>query len=187
MRAGEINRLEKKSRAGQMPEEVHNRPRHRRLWIGAAIGAVLLAAFAWFGWYLRSPGFEDFVRRKLVANLEEATGGRVEMTSFHWNLSQLAFEANDLTIHGLEPAGELPLAHVNRAFVRLHVISILERRFNLERVELQRPVVHVIIDPDGATNVPEPKIKRVGNKPQLQQLFDLAIARADLRDGLVWS
>jgi translocation and assembly module TamB len=166
-----------------MPDEVKKRHARTRLWVGVAISGVLLAIAAALGWYLRSPQFEDLVRRKLVATLEDATGGRVELTSFHWNLSQLAFEADGLTIHGLEGADQLPYAHVDRALVRLHIISFVERQISLEQVELQRPVVHIIVHPDGSTNAPEPKIK--STKSPVQELFDLAIARADFHDGML--
>ena len=167
-----------------MAEETKTRPRHKGLWIGAVIGVVLLGALVSLAWYLRSPRFADLIRRKVITALQQATGGRVEMTSFRWDLSRLAFEADDLTIHGLEPAGQTPYAHVDRALIRLHIISFFEKRFNLEQVDLQHPVIHIIIYPDGTTNAPQPKIKP-SSKATVQQLFDLAIARADLRDGVL--
>jgi translocation and assembly module TamB len=146
---------------------------------------VLLAIVVSLAWYLRSPSFENYVRRKLIASLEESTGGRVEMAAFHWNLSQLAFEADGLTIHGLEPAGESPYVHVDRALVRLRIISLLERQVSLEQVALWAPVFHLIVNPDGSTNAPEPKIKPDHPKTPVQQLFDLAIARVDVHDGML--
>ena len=86
------------------------------------------------GWYLRSPQFADLVRRKLIATIEDATGGRVELAAFHWNLSQLAFEADGLTIHGLEAPGQLPYVHVDHALVRMHIISFLQRQISLEQM-----------------------------------------------------
>ncbi|MGA2369860.1 MAG: translocation/assembly module TamB domain-containing protein [Candidatus Korobacteraceae bacterium] len=168
-----------------MTEDVKTRHPHKRLWIGVTVGVVLLAVIASLAWYLRSPSFEDFVRRKLIANLEGTTGGRVEMAAFHWNLSQLAFEADGLTIHGLEPAGESPYAHVGRALVRLHVIALFERRFSLEQIELWAPAIHIIVNPDGSTNAPEPKVKPEHPKTPVQQLFDLAVARVDVHDGML--
>ena len=168
-----------------MTDEVKTTKRHKRLWIGAAVAVLLLATVVGLALYLRSASFGDLVRRNVVAALEDVTGGRVEMASFHWNLSQLAFEARDLTIHGLEPAGQLPYVHVNRAFVRVHLISLLERRFDVQRLELQNPEVHLIVNPDGSTNAPEPKVKRATNKSAVQELFELSIGRADLRDGML--
>ncbi len=166
-----------------MADEVKTRRSHTRLWIGAAAGVVLLAIVIGLGWYLRSPQFADLVRRKLIATIEDATGGRVELAAFHWNLSQLAFEADGLTVHGLEAPGQLPYVHINHALVRIHIISFLQRQISLEQIELQHPVIHIIVQPDGSTNAPEPKIKSTTSP--VQQLFDLAITRADLHDGML--
>ena len=168
-----------------MAEEVTKRRSHKRLWIEIAVGVCLLAIVIGLVWYVRSPGFADLVHRKVVQTIEEATGGRVEMASFHWNLAKLEFEANDLTIHGLETQDQLPYAHVDRARIKLHIISFLERQVSLKQVELQHPVIHVIVNKDGSTNAPEPKVKVQRNENAVQQLLDLAIGRADIHDGML--
>src|SRR5271157_2580175 len=168
----------------KMPEKTTTRRSHTRLWIGAATGVVLLAIVFAIVWYLRSPRFEDVVRRRVIATLEDATGGRVDLRSFRWNLAKLEFEADDLTIHGREAPDQLPYAHADRTHVGLHIVSILETRIHLEYVGLDRPVVHLIVYPDGTTNAPEPKVKQNNTKP-VQRLFDMAIGRADLRNGML--
>jgi len=167
-----------------MPEKTTIRRSHTRLWIEAGIGVVLLAIVVAIVWYLRSPRFEDFVRRKVIGTLEDITGGRVELRSFHWNLGRLEFEASDLTVHGGEGPDQLPYAHADRAYVRLHIVSFLETRIHLDYVGLERPVVHLIVYPDGTSNVPQPKVKQ-GNAGTVQRLFTLAIGRADLRKGML--
>ena len=166
-----------------MTKEIQIRRSHTRLWIEAAVGVVLLVAAIVLVWYVRSPRFADLVRRKTIAALEDATGGRVELHAFRWNLSKLEFEADDLTIHGLESAGEQPYAHADRIHVRLHIISFVEKRINVKDLSLDRPVVHLIVNPDGTTNAPEPKVR--GNPKPVQQLFDLAIDRLNLNNGLL--
>ena len=166
-----------------MTDEARTKRSRKRLWVGVTTGVVLLAMAAGAVLYLRSASFADLVRRKLVGALQDATGGRVEMASFHWNLLQLAFEAGDLTIHGLEPPGQLPYVHVDRVQVHLHVISLLERQFSIERVDLQRPVVHLIVNPDGSTNAPQPKLRALSGTSTVQEFIDLKIGRAELRHG----
>ncbi|HUI83050.1 MAG TPA: hypothetical protein VL240_02450, partial [Candidatus Binatia bacterium] len=167
-----------------MAEEVKVRKPRRRRWFGVAAGVLLLvAAVASLVWYLRSARFEDLVRRKVVASLEKATGGQVELTSFHWNLSQLAFEAQGLTIHGLEPAGQQPFLRADRLLVRLRIVSLVERQVSLEQLDVRHPVIHIIVNRDGSTNAPEPRIK--SRKTAVQELFDLAISRADVRQGML--
>ncbi len=166
-----------------MTEESRIRRPHPRLWIEAAIGVVLLGVVVSLVWYVRSPRFADLVRRKTIVTLEDITGGRVELHAFRWNLSKLEFEADDLTIHGLEAPDQQPYAHADRIHVRLHVISFVEKRISLKELSLDRPVVHLIVNPDGTTNAPEPKLR--SNATMVQQLFELAIAHLDLRNGLL--
>lgn len=168
-----------------MKDEVKKTRSRERLWIEATVGVCVLAIFIGLAWFAKSPYFADLVRRKVVETIEDATGGRVEMASFQWNLRRLSFEAKDLTVHGLEPPDQLPYAHVDSALIRLHIISFLERQVSLKSVVLEHPVIHVIINADGTTNAPEPKVKLESNKSAVQELFDLAIARADLRDGML--
>src|SRR5579871_3283652 len=168
-----------------MAQQTKSRRSHKLRWIGVSVVGVLLLAAMGLFFYVRSASFQDSMRRRLVATLEEVTGGRVEIAAFRWNLSQLAFEATDITVHGLESPGQLPYAHVDRAVVQLHIISFFEKQFSVERLELQRPVVHLIVNPDGTTNAPEPKLKTAGGRTFVQQLFDLQVARADVRDGLI--
>ncbi len=167
-----------------MTEESKTRHSHTRLWIGLSVAVVLLAMVVGVFWYLRSAGFEDLVRRKVVAALEDATGGRVELQAFHWNLRELEFDADGLTIHGREAPDQAPYVHADRVIVRLRIISILQVRVHLKYVGLEHPVIHLIAYPDGTTNAPEPKTKQ-GNAQSVQQLFDLAISRADLRNGIL--
>ncbi len=111
------------------------------------------------------------MRRKLIATLEDATGGRVEMASFHWNLSELAFEANGLTIHGMEGPEQLPYVHIDRTLVRVHIISFIERQISLEQVDLQHVVIHVIVHPDGSHECS-------GAEDQIEQTSRAAIVRS---------
>ena len=90
-------------------------PRNRVL-LPAIIGVFILAAFLLAGWYFTSAGFQQKVRARVITQLQRSTGGRVELGAFQWNLSQLQFEARNLTIHGREALIEyaiLPEVPVN--------------------------------------------------------------------------
>jgi translocation and assembly module TamB len=167
-----------------MAEAEKARRSRSRLWIAAGAGVVLLAGIVALAWYVRSPHFADFVRHKMIVALADATGGRVELRSFYWDLAKLEFAADDLTIHGREGSDELPYAHVDRVDVRLRIVSFLRTKLNLQYLGLEHPVVHLIVYPDGSTNAPEPKI-RTSMKNPVQQLFELEAQRADLRHGML--
>ncbi|HUN87401.1 MAG TPA: translocation/assembly module TamB domain-containing protein [Terriglobales bacterium] len=156
--------------------------RPRRLWkwlagLAVVFAAVLLGA----GWYLTSDHFHEWARARLIAELEQITGGRVEVGKFAWNLSRLQIEVSDLTIHGLEGPGEIPYFHADRFLVQARITSILHRDIVLNRVAIASPTVHLLVYPDGHTNQPRPK---TGNaSTSAQDIFDLNIKHAEVTSG----
>jgi translocation and assembly module TamB len=153
------------------------------LWFWAAMAGLFMVLVLAIAWFLGSPAFEQIVRDRVIAQLEKATGGKVDLESLHWNVSKLEIEAKGLTIHGLEPAIDVPLAHADRLYVRLRVVSFVKTDIDLSHLTLNRPVIHVIVNQDGTTNVPEPKVKSGGDP--ILQLFDLAVGRVELNDGML--
>src|SRR3954463_11821537 len=151
----------------------------------AIIGFTLLAIFIVAGLYLTSAGFPDRVRGKLVAELERATGARREMKKFPWNLSRVEVEATDVTLHGLEGPDEIPYAHVDRLYARAKILSFFGREIGLRAVTIERPVIHIIVFPDGSTNQPIPKAKIESNQSAIDRLFELAVDHAEIREGML--
>ena len=123
---------------------------------------------------MNTASFADYVRGKLVDVLTTATGGRVEVASFSWRPLQLAVEVDGLTIHGLEAPGEVPYAHVDKLAVRAKIIDCFKAQVGLRSLEVDHPVFHLIVYPDGSTNQPVPKKKTESNKPVTDTIFDLA-------------
>ena len=169
-----------------MSEQPPNSPRPKNIALRAAIGVAVLALFVFAAWYLTSARFQERVRLMVIAELEQLTGGRVELKSFVWNLSKLEVDIRDLTIHGLEAPGETPYAHLDRLLVRLKIISLFQRAIGLRYVAAERPVIHIIIYPDGTTNQPVPKIKRESKRSPVDRLFDLAIETLEVQKGEMW-
>src|ERR1039457_2950706 len=122
-------------------------------WFWAVMAGLFVLFVMVIGWFLNSPVFEDIVRSRVIAQIQKATGGEVELQSLHWNVQRLEIEANGLTIRGLEPAGDVPLAHADRLFVRMRVVSFLNTNIDLSQLTLEQPVIHLIVKPDGSTNV----------------------------------
>ena len=59
----------------------------RHLPLSLAAAAVLLALTAVAVYFVASSAaFENLVRKRLIAQIEKVTGGRVEIASFHWRL-----------------------------------------------------------------------------------------------------
>ena len=151
-------------------------------WRQAIASLVLLASTIGLPVWLNSDAFREMVRARVVAELQRMTGGRVELKSFTWKLSQLHFEGQGLTIHGLEPAGEEPYIHADRVSLRLKIISLLTRKISLQEVVIEKPAVHLIVDSGVVTNQPRPKAEGEAGSPT-QKLFDLAVKRVEVSGG----
>src|SRR5664279_3770144 len=164
-----------------MTEKTPSRLSRFPWWFWAVMAGLFVLFVMAIGWFLGSPAFEEIVRGRMIAQIQKATGGKVELQSLHWNVRRLEIEANGLTIRGLEPAGDVPLAHADRLFVRMRVVSSLNTNIDLSQITLEQPVVHLIVKPDGSTNVPGPQVKTSGELTQ--QLFDLAVGRVELHNG----
>jgi translocation and assembly module TamB len=151
------------------------------------IVAATLAVLALAAWYLTSARFQERVRRRVVAELEQMTGGRVELESFHCKPAMLQLDLRGLTIHGLEASDQAPYLHADRLLIRLKILSLLQRQIGLRELTLERPVVHIIVYPDGTTNQPAPGTKATG-EALAGVLFELAIGRMQVDRGeLLWN
>jgi translocation and assembly module TamB len=151
-----------------------------------AAGAGLLCLLAGL-WYVTTDSFQNLVRRRMVAEVERITGGRVEIGSIHTVPFHAQVEVRDITVHGREAATEVPLAHVDRLVARVKIVSILRSEFGFHEVTLDHPVIHVGFYPDGSSNVPGPSVVRASQVSSVEKLFALSIDNFYVRHGeLLW-
>lgn len=168
-----------------MTAEESNPRRSRRRWLPAAAAVVVLLVATAVMASTTAP-FRRWVQSRVEQTLRGATGGKVDMGSFSYDLSKLQFTISNLTIHGLESPGEAPYLHVDRLFVDAKLVSVISRKIGLTAVVLDHPVIHIIVYADGHTNQPPPAPgpALAGGSP-LQRLFDLQVSRAEVKNGLL--
>ncbi len=130
----------------------------------------------------RSDWLREKFRQRIIAEAEQATGGRVEIGAFKLDWSTLTAEMDNLTIHGTEPAGQVPFLAVKRVVVGFRIISLMERNFDVARLEAENPQAHLIIQPDGSTNIPEPPPP---HHDIPKSIMDLRIGRFEMANGVV--
>ena len=159
-------------------------PRKRKRWIipvsiaGAIILILGLAIVT-----LQSRWFYNQIRTRMVAIVEKATGGRVEIGAFRFDWKQLRAEVDNFTLHGTEPADKPPLFHASSVAVGLKIVSLLNRDVNIQYLDVAAPQIDLIVSPDGRTNIPQPKIKGSGKDPS-EPILKLAINRVNLWNGV---
>lgn len=146
---------------------------------GAVVLIAVLAVIAGVE-VARSDWLREKFRERIVAEAEKATGGRVEIGAFKLDWSTLTAEVDNLTIHGSEPAGVAPLVTVKRVTIGFRIVSLMRRDFDIARLDADTPRVHLLIQADGATNIPQPKTP-LASIPGT--ILDLRVGKFDLTDG----
>ena len=159
------------------------RARHL-IWQSLAAAAILLVLCAVTGiLVVRSGWFREKVRQRIIAEVEAATGGRVEVGNFSFKWETLVARISPLVLHGTEPASEVPLLRIETVNVGLRIISLLERKVDLASLRIEQPRLRIVIYPDGSSNLPTPSGRRNG-KDWAQNLVDLAVQEYAVTGGL---
>jgi translocation and assembly module TamB len=148
------------------------------------VALVILTAYL----VVTTAAFQNATRKRLIATLEDATGGRAEVAAFSWDPLHLTLEARGITIHGLESAAEEPYAHIDRIRLQLGILGLfthLTPRIILRDARVDAPAFHLIIYPDGTTNQPHPHHPFQSTNASMQTLFDARIGHLAILQGHV--
>jgi len=159
--------------------------RRGRIALISAGAVILLLAIAVVAGVIvvRSGWLREKIRERVVAEAETATGGKVEIGGLRLDWKTLTAELDNLTIHGTEPANAAPLLAVKRVVIGFKILSFMERQFNVARVEADGPIAHLMIEPDGSTNLPRPKLPNGKTVPEI--ILALKIGKFDFANGMV--
>jgi translocation and assembly module TamB len=178
------------SRSEQQPIEHHeqNPPARRRrlLWIGGGVALLLILGIAGFVLWAGSAACEELVRKELIVHLETATGGRVEIASFHWQPFRLDAEAGGIVIHGRESAAEAPYAQIAHIHAGISVLGFFSPRILLRDLEIDQPACHLIVYADGTTNQPQPHNAHPSKRSGMNTFFDLQAGRVAVERGVLY-
>ncbi|HEY1950980.1 MAG TPA: hypothetical protein VGG97_28465, partial [Bryobacteraceae bacterium] len=157
------------------------------LTIAAALAGLLVVLVVTSVLVLQSAWFANFVREKLVAVVEDSTGGKVEIGSFQFDWSHhLTVRVRGFVLHGKEARDADPLLSAPLLEVRLKLFSGFSKMVDLEYLGIQNPRANLIVYPDGTTNVPQPKVARQPSQTSgLETVVNLAIHRFEINSGLL--
>ena len=165
--------------------------RARRWWkyLLLSAGVIVVALLAGL-WYTTTNSFQNYVHRRMIHEIERMTGGQAQIGSFHVVPFHLQVEIRNITVHGKEAPTEVPLLHADSVVGQVKVISFLRTQFGFRSLILERPVVHVVVGPDGATtNIPALRELPTASGPSpVEELFAISIDHLSVRNGeLQWA
>ncbi|MGB8537133.1 MAG: translocation/assembly module TamB domain-containing protein, partial [Acidobacteriaceae bacterium] len=114
----------------------------------------------------------------------ESIGTQVQLQNFALHPSNLSLDLYGLTVHGAAPYPDPPLLQVAHAEAGVRIVSVLQKKWYLDRFIIDNPVVKVFTDAHGVTNIPT--IKSSGSSSSNTSLFDLGIRHAVIDHGAVY-
>lgn len=152
--------------------------RRRLLALFGVIALVIVALTGGVVAYVNSSAFDRQARQYINSEIARRTGAEVTLSDFDWSFWQRRFRLNDLTLRGLEPPEEAPLAHFGRIDIGLNFGTLFQRKVDLFELTLTRPEFHVLFGPDGKTNFPSPEAED-GRKLD----FQISIENFNIVDG----
>jgi len=145
---------------------------------GGLLAAGLLAAIAAI-LILRSAWFHERIRERIITELERSSGGRAEIGAFQFDWKSRTVRVRNVVLHGTETSAEPPLFRADEIRIGLNIVSALKRAVDIALLSVDRPVVHVIVYPDGATNLPGP----APGGSLIERVMDLRIGHFELCNG----
>jgi len=149
-------------------------------WTFAALGILVFAGAVGGYLFLKSRSFQEYALRTIVQETNDATGGRVEIRTLDFELSTLTAHLYNITLHGSELPDQAPLLQVDKLTVGLKIQSLVRRQITLNELLVDHPVVHLGVDREGKSNIPQsPPSKNSSHA----SVFDLAVGHVNLTDG----
>src|SRR3954451_7728609 len=125
--------------------------RSRRLLIAAGSLFVLVLLLALAGLItVQTAWFHDYVRSKMIAAIEKATGGKSEVGGYSFDWKTMTARVDNFVLHGTEPAGTPPLFEAQTVTAALKIISVMEKKIDLLAVDVKQPRIHLIVHEDGS-------------------------------------
>ncbi|HEV1286232.1 MAG TPA: translocation/assembly module TamB domain-containing protein [Bryobacteraceae bacterium] len=159
--------------------------RFGRVLLRITAALVLLAAVCALTAVLvfRSGWFYELVHHRMIAEIEKATGGRLEIGNYAFDWKRLEVRVGPVVLHGKESASEPPFVLISSVTAGLRIVSMMERKVDLAYLNIDRPQVRIVFYPDGSNNIPEPAV----HHPETiwaEDLVRLAVGRYDVANGL---
>ncbi|HEX4320121.1 MAG TPA: translocation/assembly module TamB domain-containing protein [Acidobacteriaceae bacterium] len=154
------------------------------LWsAGAVLGLIVVAGIA-AETLLHNQRFHRYLLKTIQAQASASLGVRVQLQEFALHLSTLSLDLYGLTVDGAAPYADRPLLQVEHAEAGVRIVSILHRKWYLDSFRIDRPIVQIVVDAHGVSNLP--KFKSSGGSSSNTSVFDLAVRHAVLDRGEIY-
>ncbi len=152
-------------------------------WIAAALVLLIIVVTVAAILVVRSARFHDYVLRTADAKASAALNTPVHLQNFALRLSTLSLDLYGLTVEGAGPGANQPLLQADHGSFDVNVTSIFHREWYVEDITIDHPVVKLLVDKNGNTNLPN---LPPSNGSSNTNVFDLGIRHLLLDRGEVY-
>lgn len=153
----------------------------RHILLASASVLLLLLVSAYI--FVHTPAFNRIMVHEIIAQAEKSTGAEVNIgkTLVHWSGPRIDFY--DVALRA--PSAPKPtLFSCEHLGVSLNILSIWKRRFNLKELIVDRPVLRIVVDAQGQTNLPHPNAPS-SSESTTDRLFDIAVRHLQINAGQI--
>ena len=134
---------------------------------------------------LHSSKFHAYLLNTAKQKVSAALGSQVQVQDFalHWSGISPTLDLYGVAVQGAMSSPAPPLLQVNRILAQVRVTSILHRAWYIDDIEVDHPVVQLLVDKNGHYNIPSSQSS--GTKSNTN-VFDLGIRHARLTNGEIY-
>jgi translocation and assembly module TamB len=149
-------------------------------WGLAGSAVVVLVVVVGGLFFVKTSRFQNYALRKITEEAQASTGATTEIRGLDFSLSTLTAHLYNITMHGTEKPNQPPLLQVGKLTVGFEIQSVLHSKIALRELLIEHPVVHLVTNRAGETNLPQaPPSQSKTN------IFDLAVGHVRLTNGEV--
>ncbi|MGA3049885.1 MAG: translocation/assembly module TamB domain-containing protein [Terracidiphilus sp.] len=149
-------------------------------WTWAGMTTVTLLIAITVAVLLHNARFHDYLRRTVEQKASESLGVRVQLEDFTLSFSTLKLDLYGVTVDGASPYSNPPLLQVDHLEAGVRIVSVLKKTWYLDSFRADHPVIHVVIDAHGVSNIPTLKSSGQSNNTSV---FDLGIRHTVIDHG----
>jgi len=134
------------------------------------LGGLVLAAYL----VMSTPWFRRKVEQRVITEVEQVTGGRVEVRQF--TFSPLIFQVtlHGFVLHGTENSAAPPLFSADTVVLGINPAALYRQDANLRYLAWENAALHLQANADGSSNVPGPAVPP-SSGTALHNILDISI------------
>jgi translocation and assembly module TamB len=148
-------------------------------WFFAGLLVLLAMTAGAIDLLLHSQRLHDYVLAVVQQKASSRLGTTVSLNNFNISLHNLSLDLYGLTVDGAKPHISPALLQIEHVHMGVRVVSILQRKWYLDSLIIDRPVVKLFVDTNGVSNIPTLQSRGSSNTG----IFDLGIRHAVLAAG----